>query len=333
MRIGPIGFLVVVAVGWVGARTVALWPEPDRSTHPRIAVRAPTLRDAPLLVRGAPATSAEALVERRVDALRWNLSGRTHVAGLRPLAGPRTIPIQTIQTSAPSLAIDLRAPDPLPVEIRVTQTSTARFSVSGWALVRSSAAPALATGGQLGGSQAGARARVQLAPQLHAALRLSTPLGQDLGAEAALSLDWRPDPKFPVIFTIERRVGLDRGGRDAFAAGVFGGVDQVRLPGGLRLDGYGQAGIVWLKRRDPYIDGAVRIEGALPKLSGANIALGAGVWGGAQPGAARADFGPQIVLRIPVARGGLRLGAEWRERVAGSARPGSGPTLSLCADF
>jgi hypothetical protein len=34
-----------------------------------------------------------------------------------------------------------------------------------------------------------------------------------------------------------------------------------------------------------------------------------------------------------VAHGGLRLGAEWRQRVAGKAKPGSGPALSLGADF
>jgi hypothetical protein len=207
------------------------------------------------------------------------------------------------------------------------------FSLSGWALARGASASTLATGGQLGGSQAGLRARVRLDRGIHVAARLSTPLGGAPGAEAAIGLDWRPVAALPITLTAERRIGLDRGGRDAFAAGVFGGFDQVPLRAGIKLDGYGQAGVVGLRRRDLYVDGAVRAERRIAALGPASLALGAGMWGGAQRGVSRLDVGPQIVARVPVARGGLRLGAEWRQRVAGDARPGSGPALSLGADF
>jgi hypothetical protein len=55
------------------------------------------------------------------------------------------------------------------------------------------------------------------------------------------------------------------------------------------------------------------------------VEVGAGAWGGAQPGAARLDMGPQASFRIPVGRTGIRASAEWRFRVAGDAEPGSGP--------
>jgi hypothetical protein len=185
----------------------------------------------------------------------------------------------------------------------------------------------------LGGSQAGIRARYNIGSGLAVAARLSGPLRSSFGKEAAVGLDWRPIGRLPLTLTIERRAGLDRAGRDAFAAGVFGGFDAVRIPGRVRLDGYAQAGLVGLKRRDAYVDGAIRAERPLIAAGRLSLGAGAGLWGGAQPGAARLDVGPQLVARVPAGRGILRIGAEWRQRVAGHARPGSGAVLSLGADF
>jgi hypothetical protein len=184
----------------------------------------------------------------------------------------------------------------------------------------------------LGGSQAGVRIRYELGSGLAAALRVSGPLRSRSGKEAAVALDWHPIRQVPVTLTIERRAGLDRGGRDAFAAGVFGG-GEARLLLGFRLDGYAQAGLVGLKRRDAYVDGAVRLERTLIGRGRFRIAAGAGAWGGAQPRVSRLDVGPQIVAHVPVGEGALRIGGEWRFRVAGHARPGSGPTLSIGTDF
>jgi hypothetical protein len=147
-----------------------------------------------------------------------------------------------------------------------------------------------------------------------------------------VALDFRPLRHVPLTVTIERRIGLDRGGRDAFGMGVLGGFDRVVAPK-LRIDAYGQTGLVGLKRRDAYVDGALRAERELLGATRVRLGIGAGAWGGAQPGVARLDLGPQLVAHVPVAAGGLRVGAEWRQRVAGDARPGSGPVLSLGADF
>jgi hypothetical protein len=54
------------------------------------------------------------------------------------------------------------------------------------------------------------------------------------------------------------------------------------------------------------------------------------VWGGAQPGVYRVDAGPRLSMKI---RNNIRVHADWRQRLAGKADPGSGPALTLAADF
>ena len=181
----------------------------------------------------------------------------------------------------------------------------------------------------MGGSQAGIKARYAVTPGMAVAARLSAPLGEG-GREAALGVEWRPASSVPLWLAAERRV---RDGADAFAVGAYGGIDGVVLPAGFLLDGYGQAGIVGLKAARAYVDGAVRVERALVRGGWASLSIGCGLWGAAQPGAARIDVGPQLVARIPLGITVLRAGLDWRHRIAGDARPGSGPALSIGADF
>lgn len=202
-----------------------------------------------------------------------------------------------------------------------------------WSIIRpETGVGGLATAGQLGGAQAGARLRFGTG-RVGIAARISAPLQNPAGKEAALGFDWRPLRSVPVAFTIERRFALDRGGRNAFAAGAFGGFSRAKLGGGFVADGYAQAGLVGFRRHDAYADGALRLEHPLARSGRFTLAAGAGLWGGAQPGAARLDIGPQLVARVPAGSSSVRIGAEWRERIAGNARPGSGPALSVGADF
>ncbi|NNM77326.1 hypothetical protein HJG53_10460 [Sphingomonas sp. ID1715] len=207
-----------------------------------------------------------------------------------------------------------------------------RLSVSAWALIRGDVAPGLATAGQLGGSQVGLRARYLLRDGVHLAARVSGPMRSSQGKEAAIALDVTPIRSIPITVTFERRVALDAGGRNAFGVGAFGGIDRQIAPS-VRLDGYGQAGMVGLHARDLYVDGALRAERDLVALGETRIGAGAGLWGGAQPRVSRLDTGPQIVVHAPLGAVSARIGAEWRQRIAGNARPGSGPVLSLGADF
>jgi hypothetical protein len=333
MRVGPLGFLCLVAVAWTAARVAMLWPDAPVTATPLAAVRPspkPMLQTLP--IASAEPEREQLRMPSRVGTTSFVAQKRRQVTGHGIAVATGIAPVSKMQSAAPPSPAQSQIPTASPGFAPV-RSDERGFSFSVWALVRNTSASTLATGGQLGGSQAGVRARVRLARGLHAAARLSAPLGGEPGAEAALGLDWRQVARLPVTVTVERRVGIDRGGRDAFAAGLFGGVDQVRLPARVRLDAYGQAGVVGIRRRDLYADGAVRLDRTVASLGGGSLAVGGGAWGGAQPGASRVDVGPQLVLRVPVARGGLRLGAEWRERVAGNARPGSGPALSLGADF
>ncbi|MDF7777793.1 hypothetical protein P1X14_21235, partial [Sphingomonas sp. AOB5] len=63
------------------------------------------------------------------------------------------------------------------------------------------------------------------------------------------------------------------------------------------------------------------------------LSLGGGIWGAAQRDAQRLDIGPSAALAVPVAGQNLRIALDWRQRVAGDARPGSGLALTIGSDF
>lgn len=153
------------------------------------------------------------------------------------------------------------------------------------------------------------------------------------GAELAAGIEWHPLPRLPFRIALERRERLNRGGRSAWMASAAGGISTEPLMGLLRIDAYAQAGIVGARAHDLFVDGSARIGYPAQLGSGASLTLGAGGWGAAQPGAERLDLGPQAVLRLPVERGTLTLALDYRLRVAGRARPRSGPALTMAVDF
>lgn len=328
MKLGPVTFLFAVVIGWAAIRTLVLWPgAPGIFPAPTIAWQAPLSRrpgpPAPIVLpaaRGAVARTPAPGMMRQSD---------NRVAQpLMPEPVARPLPTALGKATIPAVA-----PIHPPATGAAYKDHRKEWRTSAWAIVRETGRKqSLAAAGQLGGAQAGVRATYELGPGWALAARLSGPLAARQGKEAAVAVDWRPMDLLPVTFTIERRDGLDRGGRDAFAAGVFGGF-VTRMPLGILVDGYAQAGVVGLKRRDAYADGALRVEHLVARKGKARISAGAGIWGGVQPGVSRVDAGPQLVAHVPVGPASLRLGAEWRERVAGNARPGSGPALSIGADF
>jgi hypothetical protein len=247
-----------------------------------------------------------------------------------PAAAPSRLPPRSALV-APAAAA-LAPPAALPAPLGGAAPSSPRWSVSAWAFVRRGDSPALAAGGLLGGSQAGARLAYRLnrdpGRPLALSVRVSAPIRRSAGAEAALGIDWRPSRRVPVHVLAERRQALGEEGRSAFAITLYGGVSEAPL-GPLRADAYAQAGIVGARSLDPFADGSVRLS--LPL--GARARLGAGAWAAAQPGAARLDLGPQASVRIPVAGRSVTVAADWRVRVAGNARPGSGPALTVATNF
>ncbi|MEO7365910.1 MAG: hypothetical protein ABIW03_06285 [Sphingomicrobium sp.] len=204
-----------------------------------------------------------------------------------------------------------------------------RLQLSAWALLRRRPGPAsLATGGTLGGSQAGARLTYYVTPMFAASLRSSTPVGGARGGELAAGLRVTPVQSIPISLTAERRqaVGSTGGGRSAFALFLEGGVYQRPMPWGFQLDAYAQAGVVGARRRDLFADGGFTLTKALFD----RYSAGFGVWGGVQPGIYRVDAGPRLSMRV---RNNMRVHLDWRQRLAGNALPGSGPALTLAADF
>ncbi|MDB5692599.1 MAG: hypothetical protein JWO81_1662 [Alphaproteobacteria bacterium] len=207
-----------------------------------------------------------------------------------------------------------------------------RFQASAWALVRGRQGQvlgptSLASGGQLGGSQAGARILYSFMRQIAASFRTSSDVGRR-GAEIAAGVRVQPVGGLPIWITAERRqrIGQFGGGRNAFAIFAEGGVYQRPMPGQFSLDAYLQAGVVGLHSRDKFVDGGLTLTRPVYK----KFSAGFGVWGDAQPGLYRIDAGPRVTIKV---RNNVRVHLDWRQKLAGNAQPGSGPALTLAGDF
>ncbi len=330
----PLRALGVTLGGWTTMRVIAFWPVSGAAidmpslTAARAApllpfVAMPLDDDVPLfanrpLSHRAMATLRQAqrqAVVRQMAALPVapTIADQHHDIAAAPVTDP---PVEARSAIAPGLP---------------ATTPQNRFSGSAWSLMRSDGAPSLASGGQLGGSQIGMRLFYAPGPDaLAITARISAPLSQPSGREAAIGIALRGRN---VGLIAEQRFALDRGGRDAPAIFAYGGVSDVKLPGGLKLDGYAQAGVVGIKNPAAFVDGALRVERTVLTAEKASLGIGAGAWGGAQPGASRIDVGPQIVAHVAVAQTNLRVSAEWRQRVAGNAAPVSGPSVTVGFDF
>lgn len=336
----PLRFLMLLTFGWTGARVALLWSQTgslpaavetlipfassDAASQP--AVVPSRMRQAERRVvpaSPAPVTALAAVVAttpgrppaRAVDPLR------VQIALLGLVQYGAAIPIEA--TAAQSAA----APAPERIELLPD-----RWSASAWAAFRPGQGIGAAPGaGQLGGSQAGLRLAYMLAPEQRLAgfARVTAPLS-GRGRELSLGLEWQPT-RAPVRLVAEQRFALDGGGSGP-GLGVVAGAD-ASLAHGFRLESYGQAGVVRRRRIEPYADGAARATRAVFDEHGVRLALGAGAWGAAQRDTARLDLGPSALLAVPVAGQTFRLALDWRQRVAGHARPGSGPALTIGSDF
>lgn len=214
----------------------------------------------------------------------------------------------------------------------------AGWSLGGWLYARD--APLTPPGGiaaasQLGASQGGVRIAYGFgeAGRFRGYGRATAALQRPQQRELALGVAFAPVPHWPVDLAVEQRLAAGREGRNALAAMVTGGVSGVALPGEFRLDAYGQAGVVGMRQRDGFADGAVVIDHRIGPDENARMRLGAFAAGAVQPGAARIDVGPRLTLRLPHVGKGSRIALDWRQRIAGDAVPESGVALTLAADF
>ena len=336
MRTGrPLRFLVTVVAGWVGVRAALLWP--GRVVPQAVAATSPMAAPITQRVSAWPLTGPV-----RVDAVRRGAASRT-VEGAQlaragrtersppifaPLASISAVIGQIPVASKPPATGEGSLPSPLGVPGR---PGGSRWSGSLFAIARPSGTGGGLGSSQLGGSQAGLRVAYAIGRARRVALvgRVATPL-EGRGREAALGVEWRV-PGMPVRLFAERRFALDNG-RGGPSLGAIAGVDRA-LGRGFRLEAYAQAGAIRRDRTEGFADGAARVTRRVAAIGPATLDLGAGAWGGAQRDAERLDVGPTLGVAAPVAGRTLRLTLDWRERVAGDARPGSGPALSVGTDF
>lgn len=231
---------------------------------------------------------------------------------------PATVPIATGTATAPALPQIAMPP------------RFDRLQLTAWALLRGresldEAPRSLASAGTLGGSQAGARLTYQFSSQIAASLRTTSAVGTSQ-SEVAAGVRFTPLASIPVSLTAERRQAIgDYGGRSAFALFAEGGLYGESL-WGFDLDGYGQAGLVGIRNRALFADGALTFTRPVYR----QFSAGVGIWGGVQPGVHRLDAGPRVSYRV---RPNIRVHVDWRQRLAGSASPGSGPAVTLAGDF
>ena len=222
----------------------------------------------------------------------------------------------------------------------LAKAATPRWSGDGWLLVRRGSGGLAAASGfpAYGASQAGGVIRYALAPGSarapQAYLRLSRAIGGFDESEVAAGLSARPFASVPVRLLGEARVQRS-GGRTSVraAASLVSELPPVRLPLGIAGEAYAQVGYVGGKQSTPFFDVQAVADRRLASTGPAEFRLGAGVWSGGQKGAARLDLGPRASLRLDTAPARSRLALDWRFRVAGDARPGSGPTLTFSAGF
>ncbi len=237
-------------------------------------------------------------------------------------AAPPALPLVVIAQPARSPSTRPLAPD--------------RWTLSAWAFIRPMSAPTPLGQGLLGGSQAGARGAWRIdrhgRAEVYARLVSSGRFGD--GVEAALGIAVKPLRAVPLRLSVERREQVvGSGGRSSMAAFASGGVSDVPLPLQLRLDGYAAAGVVGLRRRDMFAEGAVTVWRRVATIGPVDVEAGVGAWGAVQPDLERIDVGPGISARWRLGGVSPRLSLDWRQRVAGDAAPQSGVAVTLAADF
>jgi hypothetical protein len=343
----PLRFLMIVVGGWTGARVALLWPDP-------VAERAIAARR--LITASSPPIGVTAPVGAPTAAVIPHLSNSERVATIHLIDTIGRVPAARLQIAAaappPNPLTAAAAPPPAPViaaasspaivpraarvdaaqPVAIALPQPARWSASVWGLIRGSGAAGGVATPQLGGSQVGARLafRLDQSGRVAAVARVAAAL-RTRQQEAALGVEWQPT-RLPLRLVAEQRIGI-AGIRGGPALGLVGGVGALPLGHDLRVDGYAQAGVVARDRADGYVDGALVIARPVRVAEATRIELGIGAWGAAQRGASRLDLGPSATLVLPLERRAIRVGVQWRERVAGNARPGSGAVLSLGTDF
>lgn len=351
----PLRFFCLLAVGWTGARLVgqmALLPDPPSpASVDHVAAQYQSIPALPqtLLASTAVAALPPGLLTRPQTTMpHLSPRGQTRLR-FQSAQVDDGMPVDLMNFIVFAVAFANRhyASDPnymetfpttaapLPVPIAVPR-SPDRWRASAWTLWREDGprGTELVSAGRLGGSQAGLRVDYELTPQASTRAiaygRLTSALQRPAAPEAAVGVAFQPSRAIPVTLAAERRIALGKGARDATSLMVVGGFGPTHVVPRIEAEAYAQSGMVGMRRRDLFIDGKLSL---LSPLAQSRLKIGGAISGGAQPGVSRLDIGPEVQIRLPLPQTGARIAVEWRERVAGNARPGSGLTVTIAADF
>jgi hypothetical protein len=368
----PLVFLGTVVLVWTLARIIHHWPEDAIAPRPmQLYPAAPTQFVRPWeRLRADSAANSAAFSVADVPAglppkIEPTTSGRARTGGDdRDFDTAMAHHLLWAEALTSHRAPDARAGSPLadtPVIVAPAndgrgledtasepsrRAASRRWSVYAWSLVRQGrAAQALAPGAQYGGSQAGlvirhAFGQAAGAPVLYA--RAAGALASSADRTAAIGFSARPWRGVPVDLAVERRFGLARGQPDRFVAMAVAGGGATLRQSGIRVDGYGQAGIVGLDERLGFFDLQLIASRPVTSPDHAVVSVGGGIWAGGQQdvqdnGAKswvhRVDAGPRAALGLPAGEGRLTLALDWRQRIDGEARPASGAVMTLSAGF
>lgn len=192
----------------------------------------------------------------------------------------------------------------------------------------------------LGSGQFGATLAVTPAPyarrRLEAQLRVTIPqdgprLLEPAQTQGALGIAFQPVPRVPVGVAVERLFKLSSNARNDWQARLYGGT-AARWRG-LDLSAFGEGGVVG-RRPDLFAGLQTTAERSFALPGGFDAGLGVGAWGAVQSSdrlSTRLDLGP--TLRLSRARAPLALRVDYRARVAGNARPGSGVALTVTSRY
>lgn len=361
----PIRFLALVVGGWTAARIIALLPQAHSAAAPPIRPQARMMSGpvagthtfAVKIARRPPSDRSLALepappaAGAGIDGIGGKIVGarsgtvwhgkEASAATLPEPAAPLMFKVaDAVLPRVPHSAVSARSPLPAnsPDAVLASQPrANARFTGSVWMLARRRGDEAtIASDGLLGGSQAGGRllyrVNADAARPLSLSARLASPLRRN-AMEAALGIEWQPLAGMPVRVLAERRQRIAGEGRSAFALLAHGGVSERPVAAGLRLDAYAQGGVVGIRRRDLFVDGGATLVRPLADHAPHGLAVGAGVWAGAQPGASRVDIGPRLTTTLGAEGVRARISLDWRFRIAGGAAPSSGPSLTVGSNF
>ena len=191
--------------------------------------------------------------------------------------------------------------------------------------------------GQYGGSQAGAILSYRLLdrphPDLSVYTRLSSALAPWNQQEIAVGTRILPVPAMPLALHAEQRFDLGTGNDTGTAFYLTGGSGPGQVIERFSLETYAQAGYVLGQNETYFFDGSAVLQRPIADIGKTRLFIGSGVWAGGQREISRIDIGPRATIAVPIGKMSARVAVDWRLRIAGNARPASGPAITVSTGF